>query len=122
MACLEIADIANRSSIEVIPHVGGPTVVGLAANLQWATAARVRLFEFDIEQDQPMVSDIGENPGLALTDIADGTLTAPSGPGLGVEVDETRAGEVPVRRGRYLRRALPGARVRSLGSRGVRKA
>jgi D-galactarolactone cycloisomerase len=95
MACLEIVDIANRASIEVIPHVGGPTVVGLAANLHWATAARVRLFEFDIEQDQPMVSDIGENPGLALTEIADGTLSAPSGPGLGVQVDETELARHP---------------------------
>ena len=63
LSCMEIADIAARSSIEVIPHIGGPTVVGLAANLQWATAARVRLFEFDIERDQPMITDIGDEPG-----------------------------------------------------------
>lgn len=90
ISCMEIADIANRSSIEVIPHVGGPTAVGLAANLQWATAARVRLCEFDIDSDQPMVDDIGDNKGLELTSITDGTITAPSGPGLGVEVDEDR--------------------------------
>ena len=95
MSCMEIADIAGRSSIEVIPHVGGPTVVGLAANLQWATAARVRLIEFDIERDQPMITSIGENPGLALTDIRDGTLTVPSGPGLGVEIDENELAKHP---------------------------
>jgi L-alanine-DL-glutamate epimerase-like enolase superfamily enzyme len=95
MSCMEIADIAARSSVEVIPHIGGPTVVGLAANLQWATAARVRLFEFDIERDQPMITGIGENPGLALTDIRDGTLTAPSGPGLGVDVDESELAKHP---------------------------
>jgi L-alanine-DL-glutamate epimerase-like enolase superfamily enzyme len=95
MSCMEIADIAARSSIEVIPHIGGPTVVGLAANLQWATAARVRLFEFDIERDQPMITAIGDNPGLGLTDLTDGTLTAPSGPGLGVDVDESELARHP---------------------------
>ena len=86
--CLRIADLAERHSIEVIPHVGGPTVVGLAANLHWATAARVRLCEYDIDSHQPMITDIGDNPGLALVDLAGGTITAPTGPGLGVHVDE----------------------------------
>lgn len=95
IACMEIAGIAERSSIEVIPHVGGPTVVGLAANLHWATAARVRLCEYDIEQDQPMITDLGHNPGLALADLDGGTITAPTGPGLGVEVDEERLAAHP---------------------------
>jgi L-alanine-DL-glutamate epimerase-like enolase superfamily enzyme len=86
--CLRIVDIAERHSIEVIPHVGGPTVVGLAANLHWATAARVRLCEYDIDPHQPMITDIGDNPGLALVDLTDGTITAPERPGLGVDVDE----------------------------------
>lgn len=94
-AAMEIAGIARRSSIEVIPHVGGPTVVGLAANLHWATAARVRLIEFDIEQDQPMITDLGDNPGLALNDLDGGVISAPTGPGLGVEVDEERLAAHP---------------------------
>jgi L-alanine-DL-glutamate epimerase-like enolase superfamily enzyme len=89
LACLQVADIASRHSIEVIPHVGGPTVVGLAANLHWATVAGVGLCEYDIDPHQPMITDIGSNPGLALSDLVDGTITAPTGPGLGVEVDET---------------------------------
>ena len=95
IACMEIADIANRTSIEVIPHVGGPSVVGLAANLHWATAAKVRLCEFDIERDQPMITDLGENLGLALADLEGGTITAPTGPGLGIEIDEARLAEHP---------------------------
>ena len=99
LSCLEIADIAARSSIEVIPHVGGPTVVGLAANLHWATAARVRLCEYDIDPHQPMITDIGHNPGLALTDLGGGTITAPSGPGLGVDIDEEKLAAHPYREG-----------------------
>ena len=52
------------------------------------TAARVRLCEYDIDSHQPMITDIGDNPGLALVDLAGGTITAPTGPGLGVHVDE----------------------------------
>ncbi|MEM8904277.1 MAG: enolase C-terminal domain-like protein, partial [Actinomycetota bacterium] len=95
LASLEIAAIAERHGIEVIPHVGGPTVVGLAANLHWATAARVRLFEFDIEEDQPMLTDLGNNPGLALADLDGGTIRAPEGPGLGIEIDEARLADFP---------------------------
>ncbi len=88
LACLQITDIARRHSIEVIPHVGGPTVVGLAANLHWATAARVALCEYDIDAHQPMITDVGHNPGLALVDLDGGVITAPTGPGLGVDIDE----------------------------------
>ena len=42
-----------------------------------------------------MITDIGDNPGLGLTDITDGTLTAPTGPGLGVDVDETELAKHP---------------------------
>ena len=99
LSCLEIAGIAARSSIEVIPHVGGPTVVGLAANLHWATAARVALCEYDIDPHQPMITDIGHNPGLALTDLRGGAITAPTGPGLGVDVDEAELARHPYRQG-----------------------
>jgi L-alanine-DL-glutamate epimerase-like enolase superfamily enzyme len=88
LACLQVADVAAHHSIEVIPHVGGPTVVGLAANLHWATVARVQLCEYDIDPHQPMITDIGHNPALALTALAGGTIAAPTGPGLGVDVDE----------------------------------
>ncbi len=99
LACLEVADIAARSSVEVIPHVGGPTVVGLAANLHWATAARVQLCEYDIDPHQPMITDIGDNPGLALTDLGGGFITAPTGPGLGVDIDEAKLARHPYRQG-----------------------
>jgi len=94
-ACMDIAALAERSGIEVIPHVGGPTVVALAANLHWATAARVRLCEYDIDPHQPMITDIGDNPGLALRDTRGGVITAPEGPGLGVDIDEAELAKHP---------------------------
>lgn len=94
-ACMEIVDIAHRAAIEVIPHLGGPTVVGLAANLHWATAARVQLCEFDIERDQPMVTELGVNPGLGLLDLQGGVISAPTEPGLGVDVDEDKLAQYP---------------------------
>ena len=37
LACIDIVDHRPaRYGLEVIPHVGGPTAIGLAANLQWA--------------------------------------------------------------------------------------
>jgi D-galactarolactone cycloisomerase len=95
IACMDIAAIGARSGIEVIPHVGGPTVVGLAANLHWATAAGVALCEYDIDPHQPMITDIGDNPDLALVSLGAGTITAPTGPGLGVHIDEDRLAEHP---------------------------
>ena len=41
LACMEIAAAARRRGIAVYPHVGGPTIIGLAANLHWAVAADV---------------------------------------------------------------------------------
>jgi hypothetical protein len=42
-----------------------------------------------------MITAIGDNPGLGLTDITNGTLTVPSGPGLGVDVDESELAKHP---------------------------
>ena len=95
LACLDVAALAGRHGIEVIPHVGGPTVVGLAANLHWATVAGVALCEYDIDPHQPMITDIGDNPTLALEALGGGTITAPTGPGLGVDVDESRLADFP---------------------------
>ena len=41
LACMEIAAAARQRGIAVYPHVGGPTIIGLAANLHWAVAADV---------------------------------------------------------------------------------
>ena len=93
IACMEIAAIARHFGLEVIPHVGGPTAIGLAANLQWAAAANVPMMEWDIDPHQPLVDRLA--PELALSRIEGGAARVPSGPGLGIAVDEEILGDFP---------------------------
>jgi L-alanine-DL-glutamate epimerase-like enolase superfamily enzyme len=86
LATLEVAQIAADAGIPVYPHVGGPTAIGLAANLHAASAAGVPLVEYDLDPYQPLVDDLA--PGLGFTAIRDGRLAPPVGPGLGVDVPD----------------------------------
>ncbi|MGD9997407.1 MAG: mandelate racemase/muconate lactonizing enzyme family protein [Ilumatobacteraceae bacterium] len=100
LACLEIATIAKQIGLEVIPHVGGPTAIGLAANLQWAAVADVPMIEWDIDPHQPLVDNVA--PELALTCIRDGVAIVPGKPGLGIEFDEAVFDDYPhVKGGTY---------------------
>jgi L-alanine-DL-glutamate epimerase-like enolase superfamily enzyme len=93
LACLEVAAVAGQHGVQVVPHVGGPTAVGLAANLHWATAAGVELIEFDIDPYQPLVDTLC--PELALGALTGGTVAVPAGPGLGVTVPDDLATRFP---------------------------
>lgn len=93
LACMEIAMIARQHGLEVIPHVGGPTAIGLAANLQWAAAANVPMIEWDIDPHQPLVDNLA--PELALSRIAEGVAIVPDQPGIGITVDESVLAEYP---------------------------
>jgi L-alanine-DL-glutamate epimerase-like enolase superfamily enzyme len=94
LACMEIAASAARRGIAVYPHVGGPTVIGLAANLHWAVAADVPWMEYDIDPYQPLVTEVGAAP-IGLADIVDGELAPPDGPGLGVALPDDVAERFP---------------------------
>jgi L-alanine-DL-glutamate epimerase-like enolase superfamily enzyme len=94
ISCMEIAAIAAQHDISVFPHVGGPTIVGLAANLHWAVAAGVPWCEYDIDPWQPLVGDVG-GPSIGLDDIVDGVLSAPEAPGLGVSLPDDVAERFP---------------------------
>lgn len=94
LACMEIAEIAGRRGIAVYPHVGGPTIIGLAANLHWAVAADVPWCEYDIDPHQPLVTDVG-GPALGLADITGGVIAPPEGPGLGVSLPDDIAERFP---------------------------
>jgi L-alanine-DL-glutamate epimerase-like enolase superfamily enzyme len=93
-ACMEIATLAAHRGIAVYPHVGGPTIVGLAANLHWAVAADVPWMEYDIDPWQPLVTEIG-GPAIGLGDIAGGVIAPPDAPGLGVSLPDDVAERFP---------------------------
>jgi L-alanine-DL-glutamate epimerase-like enolase superfamily enzyme len=94
LSCMEIAALAAQRGIAVYPHIGGPTIIGLAANLHWAVAADVSWMEYDIDPWQPLVSEVG-GPPIALSDIEGGHLAAPEGPGLGVALPDDVAERFP---------------------------
>jgi len=94
IACMEIAALARHRGIAIYPHVGGPTIIGLAANLHWAVAADVPWMEYDIDPWQPLVTDIGAGP-YGLPDIVGGEIAAPDAPGLGVTLPDDLAERFP---------------------------
>jgi L-alanine-DL-glutamate epimerase-like enolase superfamily enzyme len=91
-ACMEIAATAALRGIAVYPHVGGPTVIGMAANLHWAVAADVEWMEYDIDPHQPLVDPYGS---IGLADVVGGELSAPDAPGLGVSLPDDVAERFP---------------------------
>ena len=98
LACLEVAAIASRRGILLAPHIGGPTIIGLAANLHWAVVADAWWMEYDIDPWQPLITEIiagGGGPRIGLGDIVDGELCAPDGPGLGVALPDDVAERYP---------------------------
>ena len=78
----------------VIPHLGSPTAIGLAANLHWAAAAGCELVEFDIYPDLPARDGSCAIRSSRSTD-ADGMIAVPDGPGLGIDIDEAAFENLP---------------------------
>jgi L-alanine-DL-glutamate epimerase-like enolase superfamily enzyme len=107
LACLEIAAVARAHDISIIPHVGSPTAIGLAANLHWAAAARCPLIEYDIYPDLPARDDILVEPLFSMDRIVDGMIQVPNGPGLGLTIDETAFAQMPYVPGRTYAEVFP---------------
>lgn len=107
LACMEIVTIAGLASIEVVPHVGGPTAIGFAANVQWAAAAGVAIMEYDIDPYQPVLSGILTEPIFAMDRISDGMIAVPDGPGLGIEIDEEAITRFPYLPGQTYTEVFP---------------
>src|SRR5581483_7281888 len=79
----EIAALARRRSVEVVPHCFSTGVL-VAASLHFAaTLDRPTFSEFSVA-DSPLVNGLLAEPFR----LEDGALRVPTGPGLGIELDE----------------------------------
>ncbi|HEV2122435.1 MAG TPA: mandelate racemase/muconate lactonizing enzyme family protein [Chloroflexota bacterium] len=81
-----IAMLADTFNIPVALHTGASTVVGIAAT--WQVAAAVP--NFLVQEFQPVMFETFRPWLTTPLDVAEGELVVPTGPGLGIEVDEER--------------------------------
>ena len=105
---LRIAAVCDAFGIEVMPHCGGLTAVGLAANLHVAAALPAcGLFEFDARAVQPLRDDLALARPFALDHVKDGRLSPPEGPGLGLEIVDEVLDEYPYHVNEEIARSFP---------------
>jgi L-alanine-DL-glutamate epimerase-like enolase superfamily enzyme len=89
LECKKVFALGEAFDLRVLPHMGGLTAVGFAANLHMAASdSRCPFMEYDLNPDQPVRDGMLKDPVFALDRVKDGLLPVPDGPGLGIEVDE----------------------------------
>jgi L-alanine-DL-glutamate epimerase-like enolase superfamily enzyme len=93
---MKIAHLAETHQIRVVPHCGGLTAIGMAANFHAAAAITdVGHFEYDARAEQPLRDELPGEPLFSNERIVDGCLPVPAGPGLGIEIDEQVLAKYP---------------------------
>jgi L-alanine-DL-glutamate epimerase-like enolase superfamily enzyme len=86
---MRVARLAEAHQLKLVPHCGGLTAIGMAANFHVAAALpEVGHFEYDARADQPLRDELPSEALFSNERIVDGCLPVPAGPGLGIEVDE----------------------------------
>ncbi len=96
----EIAAMAEPYSVAVAPHGNNSTTVGLAASLQvGACIPNFLIMEYPVSWE-PIAEEIATNP----LRVKNGTISLPTEPGIGIDLDEGALAKYPYR----------GARRRSL--------
>jgi D-galactarolactone cycloisomerase len=87
---LEAAKLGATFGLALQPHCGGLSAIGIAANLQTAAAMpSLDIIEYDSRAHQPLRDEIIKDSLFAMDRIEDGFLAVPTGPGLGIEIDES---------------------------------
>ena len=105
---LKVAYLGDTMGHPVIPHCAGTTVIGLAAGVHFAAAMpNFSIFEFDSSPFQPLRDELPTDPLFAPERIVDGCVAVPTGPGLGVEIDEKVFKEFPYELDEKIARSFP---------------
>lgn len=86
---MEVASLAKANDIQVYPHIGGLSAVGIAAVLHFGSVINCDFLEYDSSPYQPLRDELLKDPVFSLDRINDGCLQIPQGPGLGIKIDET---------------------------------
>jgi L-alanine-DL-glutamate epimerase-like enolase superfamily enzyme len=86
---MKIQHLAEIHGAHIVPHCGGLTAIGMAANLAFVSTYPDRTyFEYDARPVQPLRDRVAVGAPFALDKVADGVLPIPNAPGLGIEIDE----------------------------------
>jgi len=60
--CLQVDALAKANNLEVYPHIGGLTAVGIAANLHLAATIGSDMLEYDFSPYQPLRDELIKEP------------------------------------------------------------
>lgn len=89
----EIAAMAEPYSVAVAPHGNNSTTIGLAASLQVAACIpNFLIMEYPVSWE-PVADRIATNPFK----VKNGTISLPTAPGIGIEIDEDSLAQYPYR-------------------------
>jgi L-alanine-DL-glutamate epimerase-like enolase superfamily enzyme len=100
MECLQVDALAKTNNMEVYPHIGGLTAIGIAANIHFAAVVGTHMLEYDFSPYQPLRDELINYPIFSLENLVDGCIRVPDGPGLGIEVDEDTFEKFPFKEGK----------------------
>ena len=107
LASMEVAALAKAHDLAVVPHVGGLTAVGVAAGLHLAAAIEPELLEYDPDPYQPLRDDLLVDPIFGMGRVENGHMAVPTGPGLGITIDESILEAYPYERGTLYQEVYP---------------
>ena len=99
----DIASMAEAHSVALAPHGNNSTTIGLAASLQAAACVpNFLIMEYPVAWE-PFANELAVNPFK----VENGAIPLPTGPGLGMELDEAALGRYPYQGGRRRTLAVP---------------